>query len=185
MIVQLRGIDENLNPYPQFDMKFPYLNVILVCYFHGSNNAQLRNDVFKAIRERGQQFTKMTKDVSAKKAMDIVSVPQNTMNLIDTAELIVQGVVVSANPEILENMQQQWVVNINKRRLFKGALKNDNVTIYTDSPTIRFKGSFVGKQFIMFLDLKFRDPDTYSLMAAEPVTAELASMIEQRLGVNK
>lgn len=186
LTVQVRGIDEAISPYPEFDIKYPYIGVTVNCYFRGGNNPVLRNAVFKVVRDRSQAFNKVTKDISDKKSMDIVAVNSNTLNLIGTSDLIVQGTIVSAAPEIQENQEQLWVVKVSPRKTFKGEVKGEgNIVFYTDSPTVRFKGAFVNKQFIIFLDLKYRQPVTYNLLGAEAVSPDLLSMIEQKLGAPK
>jgi hypothetical protein len=97
----------------------------------------------------------------------------------------VQGLVVEAKTEIQENLSQQWVLTVKLRKTLKGRSKDEVVTVFTDSPVIRFKGSFVNKQFVMFLDLKYRNPVTYELLGAEPVSAATVATIEQRVEVLK
>ena len=83
LTVQVRGIDEVISPDPEFDIKYPYIGVNVICYFRGGNNPVLRNAVFKTIRERSRAFNKVTKDVSDKThKMKPLSVKKNTVLLI-------------------------------------------------------------------------------------------------------
>jgi len=184
VVVQVRGIEEKLDPLPQFERKFPTLGVTLVCYFYG-NDPALRNAIFETVRERAQAFNQLTQEMAMQIQTEIVKVSRDTLSLIGEADVIVKARIKSAEPELQDNMQTLFVLQASSVRLFKGNPRQDPMIIYTDSPNVRFSGPFVNRQFILYLDLKYTDPETYNLLGADPVSPETENIIRQTLEKKK
>jgi hypothetical protein len=180
IVVQVRGIEEKLDPVPQFERKFPTLGVTVVCYFYG-NDPALRNAVFEAVRERAQAYNRLTKEMAMQTQTEISQVSRDTLSLIREADVIVKAHIKAAEPELQDNMQTLFVLTAKSVRVFKGKPRQEPITIYTDSPNVRFSGPFVNRQFILYLDLKYTDPETYNLLGAEAVSPQTEQLIKQTL----
>lgn len=181
IVVQVRGLDEKLDPVPQFERKFPTLGVTLVCYFYG-NDPVLRNAVFDAVRERAQEFNRLTEEVALQQVVEINKLSQDSMSLIKQADVIVKAQIKTAQPEVQDDMSTLFALEASPVRLFKGTPREKMLLVYTDNPTVRFKGAFVNRQFILYLDLKFADPETYTLLGADAVSAETENLIKETVG---
>ena len=119
------------------------------------------------------------------KNMQISAISQNTENLIGQADLIAQVQITSAKPEMENEVDQIWIVTGAPRKILKGKSKAGSLVIQTDSPTVRFNGQFINKQFIVFLDLKFQSPETYNLLGAAPVSNDLIELINKEVKAKK
>ena len=184
IVIQVRGLDEKLDPVPQFERKFPTLGVTLVCYYYG-NDPVLRNAVFDAVRERAQEYNKLTEEVALQKQVSIQKVSEDTLSLIKQADVIAKAQIKHAQPELQDDMQTQFVIEATLVRTLKGTPRSKTLVIYSDSPNVQFKGSFMNKQFIVYLDLKFVDPETFNLLGADTVSADLENLIKESTAKKK
>lgn len=179
------GVNDSVSPMPEFDQKFPFLSIKVVCQYKGGKDARARNAVFDIIRDRAAEFNTLTRAMADQKNMQISEISQNTENLIAQADLIAQAQITSAKPEMENEVDQIWIVSAAPRKILKGKSKAGSLVIYTDSPTVRFNGQFINKQFIVFLDLKFQSPESYNLLGAAAVSNELIELINKEVKAKK
>lgn len=179
------GVNDSVNPMPEFDQKFPFLDIKVVCQYKGGKDARTRNEVFNIIRDRAAEFNTLTRAMADQKNMQISEISQNTENLIEQSDLIAQVQITSAKPEMVNEVDQIWIVTGAPRKILKGKSKAGSLVIYTDSPAVRFNGQFINKQFIVFLDLKFQSPESYNLLGASAVSNDLLELINKELKAKK
>ena len=181
--IQVRGADEKLDPVPMFERKFPFLGITVACYYDGGKDARTRNTVFDVIRDRANAFNLLTRDMADQKEMQIRKTTEGSDSLISQAPVIIQAKVVSAKQE--RGTQNLWLVTVAPRKTLKGAVRGETIYLHTDNPTVRFKGAFINRQFIMFLKLKYQEPETYDLLGADYVSSELVRQIKDSVDNEK